>query len=78
MKTCEINYCGNAIVVENRNFSERLYVNDELQDEQVGLAFRSRLCGQLQTGEAIKVSIGGVFRMHCMIFINNKMILPEK
>lgn len=75
MKNWKVNYLGNTIVVENRTFSERLYINGELQDEQIGLAARSRLWGQLQTGEIIKVSIGSVLKMHCRIFVNNKLIL---
>ncbi|MBS4538485.1 hypothetical protein GOQ27_08410 [Clostridium sp. D2Q-11] len=77
MKNWEINYNGNSIVVENKAFSERLYVNGELQDEQIGFANRVRLWGNLETGEMIKVSIGGVFRMHCRIFVNNKLLLSE-
>ena len=77
MKKWEINYCGNTIVVENRIAGERLYVNGELQDEQIGFASRSRLWGQLKTGETIKVSIGSIFRIHCRIFINNKLELAE-
>lgn len=77
MKKREINYCGNTIVVENRIAGERLYVNGDLQDEQIGIAGRSRLWGQLQTGETIKVSMGAFFGMHCRIFINNKLVFSE-
>ncbi|WP_055669704.1 hypothetical protein [Desnuesiella massiliensis] len=77
MKKWEINYCGNTIVVENRISGERLYVNGDLQDEQIGIADRSRLWGQLQTGETIKVSMGGLFGMHCRIFINSKLVFSE-
>lgn len=77
MKKWEINYCGNTIVVENRNCSERLYVNGDLQDEQIGFASRSRLWGELQTGEKIKVSIGYIIKMHCRIFVNNKLLLSD-
>lgn len=79
MKKWELKHCGNVIVVENRISSERLYVNGELQDERMGLSFESRsiLWGQLNTGENIKVSIGGTFRMHCKIFIDNKLVLSK-
>lgn len=77
MKKWETNYCGNTIVVENRAYGERLYVNGELQDEQIGFAGRSRLWGQLKTGEIIKASIGSTFKMHCRIFVNNKLALSE-
>ena len=78
MKKWKINYCGNSIVVENRISGELLYVNGELQDEQIGIvAARSRLWGQLQTGETIKVSIGVFWGMHCRIFVNSKLVFSE-
>lgn len=78
MKKWDTNYCGNTIVVENRISGERLYVNGELQDEQIGIAGRSRLWGQLQTGETIKVSIGSFFGMHCKVFVNSKLVFTDK
>lgn len=77
MKKWELNYGGNAIIVENRSCSERLYVNGELQDEQLGYAARSRLWGKLHTGESIKVTIGGWFTVHCRIFIDNNLVLSK-
>lgn len=77
MKKWETNYNGNAIVVENEVFSERLYVNGELQDEQIGIASRARLWGQLETGETIKISLGGILSMHCRVFVSDKLVLAE-
>ncbi|MDR2940644.1 MAG: hypothetical protein LBV08_10050 [Clostridiales bacterium] len=78
MKRWELNHLGNTIVVENSALSERLYVNGELQDEQVGLGMRSRLWGKLPAGEEIKVSVGGsTWNIQCRIFIDNKLVLPE-
>jgi len=77
VKRWEVDHGGNAITVENRAGSERLYVNGELQDERMGLSFQSRLWGQLNTGEMIKVSIGGNFRIHCRIFVDNKLVLSD-
>lgn len=77
MKKWEINYGDNTIIVENRVSGERLYVNGELQDEQIGFASRSRLWGKLQTGEEIKITLGGFWGIHCRVFINNKMVLCE-
>lgn len=74
VKRFETNHNGNVIVVENRPFSERLFVNGELQDERMGLSVQQRLWGQLETGEIIKVSLGGVFAVHCRIFVNNKLV----
>lgn len=78
IKTWRVNYGGNSIVVENKISGECLYVNNELQDEQLGLAIRSRLWGQLQTGEEIKISLGGFWTVNCRIFIDNKLVLHEK
>ena len=49
-KLFEAEYEGNYIKVRNTWFNgEQLYVNDELQDENLGLAFRSTLYGQIKT-----------------------------
>ena len=77
MRKWEVNHAGSVITVENRSGGERLYVNGELQDERMGFSFQSRLWGQLATGETVKVSIGGIFVVHCRIFVNNKLVLSE-
>ena len=77
MKKREVNHAGNTITVENRFDGERLYVNGALQDELLGFASRARLWGSLHTGETVKVSLGGTFRAHCRIFIDNKLVLSE-
>jgi len=77
MKKWEFNHNGNDIIVENRASGEKLYVNGELQDERMGLSFQSRLWGQLNTGEIIKVSLGGWWTIECKVFINNKLILSK-
>lgn len=78
MKKFVANFRGNEIIVENRTFSERLYVNSVLQDERMGLNFGSRLWGKLDTGGTVKVSIGGFWSMQCRIFVDNKLIFPEE
>ena len=78
MKRWEVNHAGNVIAVENDVLSERLFVNCELQDEMIGPAGRSRLWGQLPTGEMIKVSVGdGGVKVQCRIFVDNKLVLSE-
>lgn len=77
MKIWETKYNGNTIRVENAWSGEKLFVNGQLQDKQMGIATRSRLWGELPTGEAIKVSLGGHLKIHCLIFIDNKLILEE-
>jgi len=78
MKKWEINHNGNVVRVENRISGERLYVNDELQDEQCGFATSVKLWGQLPTGEQIKVSLGGWWTIQCRIFINHKQVIPQR
>jgi len=82
MKKWDIKYKDHDIRVENGWFSgERLYVDGELQDEQVGFGFRSRLYGKIKNhegaGEDIKVSLGGWSTINCRIFINGKLIFPN-
>lgn len=78
MKKWEVTHGANKIEVENSISGEKLYVNGELQDEQIGMvAGRSRLWGQLDSGEIIKVSLGGDVKIHCSIFVNNKLVLSE-
>ena len=60
---------------------ERLFVNNELQDESFGIGFRSRLYGQIKntdgTKEQIKVSLGG-WIVQCRIFIDCHLIFHSK
>lgn len=82
MKKWNLKYKGHDIRVENGWISgERLFVDDELQDEQVGFGFRSRLYGKIKENEGIsediKVSLGGWFTVSCRIFINGKLIFPD-
>jgi len=78
--TCD----GHQIVVENKWFTgEKLYVNGELQDENVGLAFsRATLTGKLIMDHSemkdIKVTVGGNLRVHCRVFVDNELIPSYK
>jgi hypothetical protein len=78
MRKWETRYNNDTIAVENEMTGERLYVNGELQDELLGTAERSRLWGQLPSGETIKVSIGSKgFKVQCRVFVNNKLVLSK-
>lgn len=77
MKCWEENYKGNTIRVENRWDGEKLFINGQLQDEQIGCTTRARLWGKLQTGETIKVSLGGTWTIRCIIFVDHKVILRK-
>ena len=71
-------YKGNKITVENQLYSEKLIVNEELQDELIGVTERSRLWGHLPSGEVIKVSVGGDhYKIHCRIFIDDKLVFSD-
>lgn len=73
------NYEGNEIKVTNSWFNgERLFINNELQDEQLSFITPSNLTGSLiaKNGEKlnIKTNISGFFTVSCRLFIDNKKI----
>ena len=73
-----VDYEGNVIRVENTWVRETLYVNAEIQDENIGLlAIRSKLWGKLPTGEEVKVSIGSTLNFHCNIFVDQKLVFKK-
>lgn len=80
-KTFEVMYDGHHILVENSWFTgERLYVDGQLQDENLGLGLRCKLYGELKSNEGrkiIKVALGGTFKINCRIFVENTLIYPE-
>lgn len=71
-------YEGNEIRIENTWFNgERLYVNGDLQDERYSV-ISSRLTGHLvnqnKESKMIKVTLGGAFKVNCILFIDDKKI----
>ncbi len=78
MKSWKFNYEGSTVEVQNGFNGEKLFVNNQLQDEQVGLASQSRLYGEVisTAGEKkqIKVSLGGWLKIICIVFIGNKEV----
>ena len=67
---------GHVLRIENTNLRETLYVDGEIQDQNVGyFAVRSRLTGRLPDGREIKANVGMGFRYHCTIFIDNRLVL---
>ena len=69
-------YEGNTIRIENRWSSERLFINDKLHDEGIGLSSRSKLLGKLPDGRLVKACIGsGFWRLKCVIFVEDEVIL---
>ncbi|WP_100372313.1 hypothetical protein [Bacillus sp. FJAT-45037] len=82
-KTFQVMYEGHKIEIENSWFNgEKLYIDGQLQDQNLGLALRASLTGVLvnDNGErkAIKVTIGGTFRIHCKVFVDHKLIFPRE
>lgn len=81
-KTFETTYNGRHILVENRWFEgEKLFVDGELQDENLGLSFRGILNGKLKSMETeknIKVTLGGFFTIQCKVFIDHELIYSSE
>lgn len=81
MKVWNVNYKGHVIRVENNWGGERLIVDDQVQDEQIGMALRSRLEGTIKdgdgAGERIKVSLGGWLGISCRIFVDNVAVFTS-
>lgn len=78
-KVFEAIFEGHRIQVENRWFTgEKLYVDGELQDENLGLAFRGTLNGRIRNkgngSKSIKVTLGGFFSTHCKVFVDNVLV----
>ena len=74
------NYEETQIKITNSWFSgEKLYVNNELQDEQLSFITPSNMTGNLVTkkGEKlnIKTNISGFFSVSCRLFIDNKKVV---
>ena len=79
MKTWKFEHESNVIEIINSTTGEKLIINGQLQDEQIGYAARSRLYGHLQTpnGERrqIKVSISTEFlSVRCIVFLDDTEI----
>ena len=75
VKKWNIDYKGNNIRVESKWSGEKLYINEKLHDEGIGLTSRSKLIGKLPDGKLVKVCIGGSWGLHCVIFVDDEEIL---
>ena len=72
-------YEGSEIKVTNGWFTgEKLFVNNELQDEQLNFITQSQMTGTLTTKDGkqlnIKANISGFATTSCRLFIDNKKI----
>lgn len=72
-------YEGCEIKVTNGWFTgEKLFVNNELQDEQLNFITPSQMTGKLISKNGtqlnIKTNLSGFFSVSCRLFIDNKKI----
>ena len=79
MKSWKLEHEGSVIEVINEATGEKLIVNGQLQDEQIGLAARSRLYGHILSSngerQILKFSLGSEFlNVRCIIFLDDKEI----
>ena len=78
MSVWQAEYESNVIRITNRSSTAELHVNNELQDEKFGLGAIGDLTGHLfdKNGERkdIKVNLGGMFRIECRLFVDDKKI----
>jgi hypothetical protein len=77
-----VKYENTEIKVVNTWFNgEKLYVNNELQDEQYGI-FGSHLTGHLinSSGERknIKAHLHSIFAVNCIVFIDDRKMAIEQ
>lgn len=75
----QASYDLDSIRVENKASSLKLFVNDKLQDVFLGsLSYVPPiLMGKLPGGKEVRVKVGGDFKMHCYIFVDNECILED-
>jgi hypothetical protein len=74
-----VKYDDNEIKVVNSWFSgEKLFVNNELQDEQLNFITPSNMTGSLTDKNGVKLNIktniSGFFTASCRLFIDNKKV----
>ena len=68
---------GNAIRLENKLSTVKLFVNNKMQDVYFGMIGAPHLTGKLPNGKEVKAVIGGDLKMHCCIFVDNEMVLED-
>lgn len=65
-------------IVNSWFFGEKLFINNELKDEQLNFITPSNMTGSLinRKGEElnIKTNISGFFTVSCRLFVDNKKI----
>ena len=64
-------------VVNDFNGCE-LYVNGELRDKKNGITLNDNMTTKLDSGENVKVSLGGTLSVKCSLFIDDVLQSPIK
>ncbi|MCL1916937.1 MAG: hypothetical protein FWG14_01270 [Peptococcaceae bacterium] len=77
MKVWKYQYGENIIEVRNKDgLGSDLFVNGQKQDEKLGIRFSSTHNGKLDSGEEVKASLGGTWKIECSLFVDNKLQTP--
>lgn len=74
IKVRTTNYQDNIIIIYSGLFSNRLYVNDILNDVQTSSFYVKPLHGNLPSGEQLEVTISGMFTTSIILKINGQVI----
>jgi len=82
MNKWDVYYKGHTVRVENSSAQQRLFVDDELQDELYGFGFRSRMYGKIRegdaAGESVMASLGGFWQGICRVFVDHRLVFHSK
>ena len=76
------NWCvevdGNTIMIENKSNTLKLLINDKINDVAFGLvSFGELLTGKLPDGRKVKARIGGDFKFHCYILVDDELVFED-
>lgn len=68
---------GHTVRVINDASEAKLLVDEKVQDIYYGMAGSPVLFGELPDNTKIKARIGGDFKIHCAIFVDNQLVLED-
>lgn len=67
-----------TIKVEDNASNIKLFVNDKLQDiYPIVTVDNARMYGRLADGKKVKVVVGGNFKIHHYIFVDDELVLED-
>ena len=73
----EYEYEGHKIVVRNGFDACQLLVDGQIQDAHNGLSLSATLTGKVGD-KPIKVTLGGLWKIKCSLFVDHQMLEPVK